>query len=190
MASEQSLSGLKSDIFAFDPHVGEDTMSLGRLTVLKARMNNDLHMAEHLKSTDAGNLFVVFGEPDIEVTPGGMDAWKVELKGVDVFDPTTGETRSGGVGDIACWFIDTDYDGESFFVRHAYFLGGRNPYEKLRRTLRAEIDETAWATLHSAVSRPFPEPRSGRIAVKVINHYGDEVLKVYDFGTPDYAASR
>ena len=167
--------------FAFDPHVGDDTMSLGRLTVLKARMNQDLHMAEHLRSTGAGNLFVVFGEPDVEVRRAGADMVQVEVKGIDVFDPTTGAVRGGGVDDIACWFIDTDYDGESFFVRHAYFLGGRDPYEKLKRALKAEIDEDAWASLHSAVSRPFPRPdKDRRIAVKVINHYGDEVLKVYD----------
>jgi adenine-specific DNA-methyltransferase len=166
--------------FAFDPHVGSETMSLGRLTVLKARMNEDLHMAEHLKKTGAGNLFVVFGEPDIEVEPTGGSMFTVKVKGVDIFDPTTGEIRSSDdpAVDIACWFLDSDYDGDSFFVRHAYFLG-RDPYERLKRALRAEIDEAAWTTLNSTASRPFPAPKSGRIAVKVINHYGDEVMKVF-----------
>lgn len=168
--------------FAFEPHVGDETMSLGRLVVLKARMNQDLHMAEHLKKTGAGNLFVVFGEPDVKLDRLKDGSCVVEIKGVDVFDPTTGAVKSGGVDDIACWFIDTDYDEESFFVRHAYFLGGKDPYEKLKRTLKAEIDESAWATLYSAKSRPFPKPKSGKIAVKVINHYGDEVLKVYRVG--------
>jgi adenine-specific DNA-methyltransferase len=166
--------------FAFDPHVGDDTMNLGRLTVLKARMNQDLHMAEHLRKTGAGNLFVVFGEPDVELRSLPDGQVEVEVKGIDIFDPTTGEVRGGDVDDIACWFIDTDYDEQSFFVRQAYFLGSRDPYERLKRTLKAEIDEEAWATLHSAVSRPFSKPSTGRIAVKVINHYGDEVLKVYD----------
>jgi adenine-specific DNA-methyltransferase len=309
--------------FAYEAHVGDETMSLGRLVVLKARMNQDLHMKE-LKKTGAGNLFVVFGEPDIEVAGGrwlvtcsgrmvmtyerfaqlsglgsleeinrvggvdlsrlkrlalGREVWtdlssaarggigsgeyrggsgtsrdggvspvpgsgqglagrgrdaahpgapaglpagsiasgaasslgdradalrpdeiaaiealasadlplalttnhwsQVTIRGVDVFDPTTGEVRASTTDDIACWFIDTDYDEESFFVRHAYFLGAKDPYERLKRTLKAEIDEAAWATLYSATSRPFPKPKSGRIAVKVINHYGDEVLKVY-----------
>jgi len=164
--------------FAFEPHVSDETMSLGRLIVLKARMNQDLHMKE-LKKTGAGNLFVVFGEPDIEIRTGTDGMLQAEIKGVDVFDPTTGEVRASAADDIACWFIDTDYDEESFFVRHAYFLGAKDPYDRLKRTLRAEIDEAAWATLHSAKSRPFPRPKSGRIAVKVINHYGDEVLKVY-----------
>lgn len=170
--------------FAFDPHVGNDTMSLGRLTVLKARMNQDLHMADHLKKTGAGNLFVVFGEPDVDLRSVGDGRWQVEIRGVDIFDPTTGDVRSSGKveDDVACWFLDTDYDGDSFFVRHAYFLNGRtrDPYEALKRTLKGDIDETAWATLYSTTSRPFPTPRSGRIAVKVINHYGDEVLKVFD----------
>jgi adenine-specific DNA-methyltransferase len=166
--------------FAFDPHVGSETMSLGRLTVLKARMNEDLHMAEHLKKTGAANLFVVFGEPDIAIEPADKGTFRVRVKGVDIFDPTTGEVRSSAdpAEDIACWFLDSDYDGDSFFVRHAYFLG-RDPYERLKRSLKAEIDEAAWATLNSTVSRPFPPPKSGRIAVKVINHYGDEVMKVF-----------
>ena len=103
----------------------------------------------------------------------------VEIKGVDVYDPTTGQIRSASTDDIACWFIDTDYNEESFFVRHAYFTGADEPYEKLKRALRAEVDEAAWSSLYSTVSRPFDKPKSGKIAVKVINHYGDEVLKVF-----------
>jgi adenine-specific DNA-methyltransferase len=98
---------------------------------------------------------------------------------VDVYDPTTGVVRSNSTDEIACWFVDTDYNGESFFVRHAYFTGVDQPYERLKRALRAEVDEAAWARLYSTTSRPFPRPSTGRIAVKVINHYGDEVLQVY-----------
>ena len=106
-----------------------------------------------------------------------------EITGLDIYDPTTGAIRSSDTGnldyDIAAWFIDTEYDGESFFVRHAYFTGGNEPYDKLKRALRAEIDEEAWASLYGTVSRPFPRPATGKIAVKVINHYGDEVMKVF-----------
>jgi adenine-specific DNA-methyltransferase len=165
--------------FAFDAMVGEQADSLGRLAVLRANMNPDLHMAEDLlKKTRAGNLFTVFGEPDLDVCDAGGGNLVVEIRGLDVYDPTSGEIRSNSTDDIACWFIDTDYSGEAFFVRHAYFLGGDDPYDKLKRALRADIDEAAWSTLYSTVSRPFPRPASGRIAVKVINHYGDEVLKV------------
>ena len=168
--------------FAFEPSVSEDRMArFGGLKVLKARMNNDLHMAGALKPTGAGNLFVVFGEPDVKVRPVG-ERLEVEILGVDVFDPTTGEVRSSSINDIACWFIDTDYNAESFFVRQAYFLGGNDPYERLKNTLKAEIDAEAWDTLYAPISRPFDPPESGRIAIKVINHYGDEVLKVYEAG--------
>ena len=171
--------------FNFEPHATEFN-KLGALPVLKARMNADLHMADDLANTGKGNLFVIFGEPDIEVLPangehletGGV---QVKIHGVDVFHPSTGEVRSDGADGIACWFIDTDYNDESFFVRQAYFLGANDPYKALRTTLKAEIDADAWATLHSDTSRPFDRPDSGRIAVKVINHLGDEVrMKVFE----------
>ena len=138
-----------------------------------------LHMADDLKNTGKGNLFVVFGEPDITLLPADAGRVRVKVNGVDVFDPSTGEVRSDGADGIACWFVDTDYNEESFFVRHAYFLGANDPYGALKTTLKAEIDEDAWATLHSDTSRPFEKPKSGRIAVKVINHLGDEVMKVF-----------
>jgi adenine-specific DNA-methyltransferase len=145
-------------------------------------MNTDLHMSADLKNTGRGNLFVIFGEPDVSIEDApeaGKEMIRVRVNGVDVFDPNTGEVRSDGHDGIACWFVDTDYNEESFFVRHAYFLGANDPYKALKTSLKAEINEEAWETLHSAVSRPFDKPASGRIAVKVINHLGDEVMKVY-----------
>jgi adenine-specific DNA-methyltransferase len=151
------------------------------ITVLLSRMNPDLAMGDELlEKTGAGNLFMVFGEPDISLQKTKDGKFVAEIKGLDVYDPTTGEIRSHTNEDIACWFIDTDYSGDSFFVRHAYFTGGNDPYEKLRRALKAEIDENAWASLHTTTSRPFDPPSSGMIAIKVINHYGDEVLEVYE----------
>lgn len=152
---------------------------LGRIPVLKARMNADLHMADDLKNTGKGNLFVIFGEPDIAILDAESGQIRVKVNGVDVFHPNTGEVLSDGAEGIACWFIDTDYNEESFFVRHAYFLGANDPYKSLKTTLKAEINEEAWATLNSDTSRPFDKPTSGRIAVKVINHLGDEVMKVF-----------
>ena len=142
-------------------------------------MNADLHMAEDLKTTSTGNLFVLFGEPDIELLPQDDEAFRIKINGVGVFKPQTGEVVSDSIDGVACWFIDTNYNQESFFVRHAYFTGGDQPYEKLQRALRAEVDEAAWAELYSTNSRPFDRPDTGKIAVKVINHYGDEVLKVF-----------
>ena len=164
--------------FSYDAHSSEFA-GLGRIPVLKARMNADLHMADDLKNTGKGNLFVIFGEPDIDILEVDSDHIRVRINGVDVFHPNTGEVRSDGPDGIACWFIDTDYNEESFFVRHAYFLGAGDPYKSLKTTLKAEIDPEAWATLHSDTSRPFLKPQSGRIAVKVINHLGDEVMKVF-----------
>ena len=184
-AAKEAVSGIGFDIlivcgFAFDPHVSEEAKRYGKLTVLPARMNPDLLIGDTLKNTGAGNLFMIFGEPDIAITRDDDGKVVVEVKGVDVYDPTTGQIRSSSTDDIACWFIDTDYNGECFFVRHAYFLGADDPYGKLKRALRAEIDEAQWATLYSTKSYPFEPPTSGKIAVKVINHYGDEVLKVYE----------
>jgi adenine-specific DNA-methyltransferase len=168
--------------FAFAPEVDETRLNFGRLTVLKARMNQDLRMADKLKATGAGNLFVVFGEPDIVIHERENDMLQVEIRGMDIFDPTTGEVRSSGgkelMNDVAAWFIDHDYDEESFFVRQAYFVGD-DPYDALKRALKAEIDETAWAELNATISRPFARPKHGRICVKVINHFGDEVQKVF-----------
>lgn len=201
-AAKEALRGAGVDLllvcgFAFDPDAGErakefrpeegsgwavtaEERNVGRLPVMLVKMNPDLAMGDDLlKKTGAGNLFMVFGEPDVEIARTDDGRIEVEIRGVDVYDPTTGALRSSSVDDIACWMIDTDYDGESFFVRHAYFLGGGEPYANLKRALRAEIDEDAWASLYRPRSRPFDVPSKGRIAVKVINHYGDEVLKVY-----------
>jgi len=177
-AGDAGFDVLVACAFNYDAHSSEFS-KLGRLPVLKARMNADLHMADDLKNTGKGNLFVVFGEPDIDILNTDDGKVQVKINGVDVFHPNTGEVRSDGAEGIACWFIDTDYNEESFFVRHAYFLGANDPYKSLKITLKAEIDEEAWATLNSDISRPFDKPESERIAVKVINHLGDEVMKVF-----------
>ncbi|MBV5340801.1 MAG: site-specific DNA-methyltransferase [Deltaproteobacteria bacterium] len=177
-AGDAGFDVLIACAFNYDAHSSEFD-KLGRIPVLKARMNADLHMADDLKNTGKGNLFVIFGEPDIDIIDAADDQVKVKVNGVDVFHPNTGEVRSDGAEGIACWFIDTDYNEESFFVRHAYFLGANDPYKSLKTTLKAEINEDAWASLNSDTSRPFDKPKTGRIAVKVINHLGDEVMKVF-----------
>jgi len=177
-AAEAGFDMLVACGFNFEAHATEFD-KLGKIPVLKARMNADLHMSDELKNTGKGNLFVVFGEPDIEIKELKDDMIRVKIKGVDVFHPSTGEVRSDDTDGIACWFIDTDYNEESFFVRHAYFLGANDPYGALKTTLKAEVDPDAWESLHSDVSRAFEKPKSRRIAVKVINHLGDEVMKVF-----------
>jgi len=201
-AAKEAVRGAGLDLllvcgFAFDPRASEKAKEFapsaredfavaqgeqqyGRLPVLLVRVNPDLAMGDALlKATGAGNLFTVFGEPDITLDRT-VDGLVVEIRGLDVYDPTTGTVRSSTTDDIACWFIDTDYDEESFFVKHAYFTGADEPYAKLQRALRADVDEEAWASLYRTRSRAFPLPSSGKIAVKVVNHYGDEVLQVYE----------
>ena len=176
-AGQAGFDVLISCAFSYDAHATEFNR-LGALPVLKARMNADLHMDTDLKNTGQGNLFVIFGEPDITLEELENEELQVKIKGVDIYDPSTGQVRSDDTDGIACWFIDTDYNEESFFVRHAYFLGANDPYKALKNTLKTEIDKEAWESLNSDVSRPFPKPESGRIAVKVINHLGDEAMKV------------
>lgn len=190
-AAKEAVQGLGFDLlvvcgFAFDPDVNQESARYGKLQILIAKINPDLLLGEELlKKTGAGNLFMVFGEPDIQIQHLQNGQITVQLQGLDIYDPTTGQIRSSSPDkDIACWFIDTDYNGECFCVRHAYFTGEGDPYKKLKNTLKAEIDEDAWSQLYQSVSRPFPAPKSkgknpGKIAVKVINHYGDEVLCVY-----------
>lgn len=177
-AGDAGFDSLIACAFNYEGHATE-LNKLGSIPILKARMNADLHMSEDLKNTGKGNLFVVFGEPDIEIIKEGSEKIIVKVNGVDVFKPQTGEVVSDGADGIACWFIDTDYNEESFFVRHAYFLGANDPYSSLKTSLKAEINEDAWSTLNSDTSRAFAKPKSGRIAVKVINHLGDEVMKVF-----------
>jgi adenine-specific DNA-methyltransferase len=205
-AAREAMRGAGHDVllvlgFAFDPYALETVEEFkpdaadefavqaehraGTIRILLVRMNADLAMGESLlKKTKAANLFTVFGEPDIAPPQWTDDGWIVTIRGFDVYNPLTGEVRAGDEQDIAMWMIDTDYNEESFFVRHAYFLGA-NPYERLKKALKADIDPDAWDSLNSATSRAFPRPETkGKIAIKVINHYGDELLTVLDLAKP------
>lgn len=173
-AMEAGFDLLIAAAFNFDAHASEFT-NMGALTVLQARINPDLHMPD-LANTGAGNLFTVFGEPDIAVHDEGDGCISIEVAGVDMYKG--GQIESSDADDIAVWFVDTDYNYESFFVRHAYFPGANDPYKALKTTLKAEIDAEAWESLKRTRSRPFRKPAGGKVAVKVINHLGDEVMKV------------
>jgi adenine-specific DNA-methyltransferase len=177
-AIEARFDVLIACAFNFDAHCSE-LSRLEPLPILQAKISPDLHMAGELKNTGKGNLFLVFGEPDIDIEDEKDGRIRVRLKGVDVFDPNSGEIRSNNTAGIAAWFIDTNYDQQSFFVRHAYFLGALHPYKALKAALKEEVDPEAWETLYSDTSRVFPRPSTGRIAVKMINHFGDDVMKVF-----------
>lgn len=176
--TEKDLTG-----FTGDSRKSDSRGNLSGLKVMKVKINPDLSMGDLLKKTGSGNLFLAFGEPEVRVYEEDPSI-RVEILGVDVYDPVKSEIRTSGSGnpehDIAAWFIDTNYNGEAFFVTHAYFLGADKPYEKLKKALRADINEELWEALYSTTSRPFPKPKTGRIAIKVINHYGDEVMKVVE----------
>ena len=144
--------------------------SVGSLRVLLAKINPDLQLGDRLENTGQGNIFLVFGEPDVEVVREGDDL-TVTVHGVDVYDPTTGQVRSQDADSIAAWFIDTSYNGESFFVRHAYFAGdgqggsdGVDSYDRLKRALKSEIDLEAWATLYrtTCARSQSPTPAGSR----------------------------
>lgn len=167
--------------FNFEAYVEEGSDSaFGKLKVLHARMNSDLHMATDLKDTGAGNPFIIFGEPDIEVTKLDSDEITVTIKGVDVYDPKKDEVRSDNADDIDCWMLDTDYNEEAFFARHVYFPGRDKVYDAFKKFLNNDIDREEWESVAKTTSRPFPRPKTGRIAVKVINHFGDEVMKIFE----------
>jgi adenine-specific DNA-methyltransferase len=176
-AGDAGFDVLIACAFSYDAHSTEFA-KLGRIPVLKVRMNADLHMAGELANTGQGNLFVVFGEPDVTLLDEVDGRLRVKVNGGT--SSTARREKCGATAPTASrWFLDTDYNEESFFVRHAYFPGGNDPYGALTTTLKAEIDQDAWASLHSDTSRPFARPKSGRVAVKVINHLGDEVMKVF-----------
>ena len=165
--------------FAFEGYTAGQNIRIGSLTILPVKMSPEL-MVRELKNTGDGNLFMVVGEPDVEIVDHEDGTISVKVLGVDVYDPNEGLTRSGNPKDIACWFIDTAYNGEAFFVRHAYFTGEDEPYQQLQRALNSEINEEAWDALYRTESLPFTKPEAGKIAVKVINHHGDEVMKEYN----------
>jgi adenine-specific DNA-methyltransferase len=181
-AFDPAAVGVDADYEVVDDALGTVAREtkLGKLAVVLVRMNTDLLMGDELKKTGVGNLFVVSGEPDIKINATKNSQVVVEIKGVDVYDPNTDEIRSRSTEEIALWMIDTNYNGESFFVRHCYFPGGQDHYKQLRNALKTDIDEDGWESLNSVVSRPFAKPETGKIAVKVINDYGDEVMKVFE----------
>ena len=189
-AGDAGFDVLIACAFNYEAHTTEFN-KLGRIPVLKARMNADLHMADDLKNTGKGNLFVIFGEPDITLLPEKDGQVRVKVNGVDVFHPNTGEVRSDGADGIACWFIDTDYNEESFFVRHAYFLGANDPYSALKTTLKAEINAEAWATLQQRHLPPLrqaevrPDRREGDQPSRRRGDEGVQGLDVMEFRIAD-----
>jgi adenine-specific DNA-methyltransferase len=131
-----------------------------------------------LKTTRASQIFTVFGQPDVRVDKQEDGTYRVELSGVDIYDPLTGEVQSTRGEDVAAWFLDTDYDGKTFHICQAFFPGDPHAWEKLQRALKAQIPPEVFEQMRGTVSFPFQPGEHQRIAVKVIDFRGNEVVRV------------
>ena len=164
--------------FGFEAHATEEVVAVAGCRVLLARMNADLHMELDDKGVNA-NAFVIYGEPDVDILREGAD-FRVQLNGVDVYVPKLNAVRSGEIDDIDCWMVDTDYNEQCFIARQVFFPDNPTLYKALKKMLNNDIDAEEWESAAGTLSHPFPRPDSNKIAVKVINHFGDEVMKIYD----------
>ena len=150
---------------------------VGRIIVARAQMNRDL-MIRELSAETGHQAFVIIGEPDIHIIddyPDGQIA--VEVRGYDTFDPATGNAADGGPDDVACWMLDTDHDGESFYARRIHFPGAKNDRQikKLLKELGRNADDVEQEALTAMRSAPFDPPERGRIAVKIVTATGMEM---------------
>lgn len=166
--------------FAFDPEAQAllQKIPVAGLQVHFANIAPDVLVGDLLKTTRASQIFTVFGQPDVRVDRQGDGTYVVELRGVDIYDPLTGEVHSTPGKDVAAWFLDTDYDGMTFHICQAFFPGDPDAWEKLQRALRAQIDPEAFERMRGTVSFPFKPGEHQRIAVKVIDFRGNEVVRV------------
>lgn len=164
--------------FGFEAHATEEVGALAGCRVLLARMNADLHMELDDKGVNA-NAFVIYGEPDVDILREGNN-FRVQLNGVDVYVPKLNTVRSGEIDDIDCWMVDSDYNEQCFVARQVFFPDNPTLYKALKKMLNNDIDAEEWEAAAGTLSHPFPRPYSNKIAVKVINHFGDEVMKIYD----------
>jgi len=168
--------------FTFDPEAAKDIDNIKGITALKAQMNTDL-LTEDLKKARASNeSFWLMGQPEVEVRKLKDGTYQVEVHGFDYFDTATGELKSGGKKNIAMWALDTDYDDRSLFPKQVFFpmAGAKEGWYKLKKDIRAELNEELLAQFHGTVSLPFERGDNGRIAVKIVDDRGIESLKVMD----------
>ncbi len=166
--------------FAFDPEAAKDIDAQKGIVALKVQMNTDL-LTEDLKKARASNQsFWLMGQPDIDVRARKDGRYEVEVHGFDYFDTASGELVSGGKGKIAAWSLDTDYDERSLFPRQVFFpmAGAKDGWQKLKRDIKAELDENVLAKLHGTVSLPFEAGKHRKVAVKIVDDRGIESLKV------------
>ena len=168
--------------FTFDPEAAKDIDDLRGVTGLKVQMNTDL-LTEDLKKARANNeSFWLMGQPDVEVRKLKDGNYQVEVRGFDYFDTARGELRSGGKSNIAMWSLDTDYDDRSLFPRQVFFpmAGKKDGWYRLKKCIRAELNEGLLAQFHGTISLPFDAGENRRVAVKIVDDRGIESLKVMD----------
>jgi adenine-specific DNA-methyltransferase len=170
--------------FAFDPEAQAfiQKVPVAGLQVHFANIAPDVLVGDLLKTTRASQIFTVFGQPDVRVEKQKDGTYRVELRGVDIYDPLSGEVHSTRGEDVAAWFLDTDYDGKTFKISQAFFPGDPDAWEKLQRALKAQIAPEAFEQMRGTVSFPFQPGEHQRIAVKVIDFRGNEVVRVVSLG--------
>lgn len=166
--------------FTFDPEAAKDIDALKGITALKAQMNTDLLTEDLKKARSSNQSFWLMGQPDVALTQTADGLWQVEVNGFDYFDTVKGELISGGKGKIAMWSLDTDYDGRSLFPHQVFFpMAGKDEgWKKLKKTIRAELDESLLDQFHGTVSLPFEAGKHGKAAVKIVDDRGIESLKI------------
>ncbi|MER1941800.1 site-specific DNA-methyltransferase [Castellaniella sp. FW104-16D08] len=170
--------------FAFDPEAAKDIDALRGITALKAQMNTDLLTDDLRKARAHNQSFWLMGQPEVEVRKTKNDQYVVEVHGFDYFDTVKGELISGGKKKIAMWALDTNYDERSLFPHQVFFpMAGRGEgWEKLKKNIRAELDESRLDAFHGTVSLPFEAGDNRKIAVKIVDDRGIESLKVIPLG--------
>jgi adenine-specific DNA-methyltransferase len=172
--------------FTFDPEAAKDIDALKGITALKAQMNTDLLTEDLKKARSSNQSFWLMGQPDVALTQTADGQWQVEVNGFDYFDTVKGELISGGKGKIAMWSLDTDYDGRSLFPHQVFFpMAGKDEgWMKLKKTIRAELDESLLHLFHGTVSLPFGAGKHGKAAVKIVDDRGIESLKILSLVAP------
>ena len=168
--------------FDFDPEAAKDIDEViwPGVTLLKAKMNTDLLTEDLKKARSSNQSFWLMGQPDVVVRQQKDGLYVVEVNGFDYFDTKTGELKSGGKKNIAMWLLDTNYDERSLFPSQVFFpmAGDKDGWGKLKRTIRAELDEVKLEQFRGTVSLPFEAGDNHKVAVKIVDDRGIESLKI------------
>ena len=159
-----------------------------------AHIRPDVNMGDLLKDTPSSQLFTVFGLPRVELSRcealsevpcTSTDEWIVEMQGVDIYDPVTNTIRATKADKVAAWFLDSDYDGRTFCITQAFFPDS-TAWDKLARALKTVVDPARFAAFSGTRSLPFQVGEHKRVAVKVIDPRGNEVMRVMSLGELQY----